>query len=233
MGLFCSFCLIVYHNFREIKGSLHSFLAVGKGWRFSYNGDMKDFTFMSIMTICSAGLGLIGALLGIVNTLSLLFDRRIEIKVHFEFAYLLEKRLVSFPLPTTASRKTITEKLKQGRVLNPSIRIVNKSKYTIFITDVGLSRNRTLKNKMELFPNLVQPHLDAPYKMEPFSSLILTCTDINVLSLPVGVRYVYATTAHGKRFFSKIARLRKTMEIFKHIATEFKDKSSEILKYSN
>ena len=96
---------------------------------------------MSVMTICSAALGLIGALLGIVNTLSLLFVRRIDIDVHFEFAYLLEKRFISFPLPTTSARKTVTEKLKQGRVLNPSIRIVNKSKYTIFITDVGLSQN--------------------------------------------------------------------------------------------
>ena len=188
-----------------------------------YTLPMQDFTFMSIMTICSAGLGLIGALLGIVNTLSLLFDRRIELKVHFEFAYLLEKRLISFPLPTTTARKTVAEKLKQGRVLNPSVRIVNKSKYTIFITDIGLARNRALKNKMEFFPDLVQPCLEAPYKMEPFSSLILTCTDINVLTLPVGVKYVYATTAHGRRFFTKIARLKKTMVAFKKIADDLKD----------
>ena len=186
---------------------------------------MKDYTFMSIMTICSAGLGLIGALLGIVNTLSLLFDRRIEVKVHFEFAYLAGERLVSFYLPTTTARKSVTEKLKQGRVLNPSVRIVNKSKYTIFITDIGLTQNRRMKNRMPFFPTLTQPKLESPYKMEPFSSLILTCTDIDILTLPVGVRYVYATTAHGRRFFTRIARLKKTLLAFKQLAADIKENS--------
>ena len=166
---------------------------------------------------------MIGALLGIVNTLSLLFDRKIEVKVHFEFAYLSGERLVSFYLPTTSARKSVTEKLKQGRVLNPSVRIVNKSKYTIFITDLGLSQNRRMKNRMPFFPNLVQPKLDAPYKMEPFSSLILTCTDIDILTLPVGVRYVYATTAHGKRFFTRISRLKKTLLAFRQLAADLRE----------
>lgn len=175
------------------------------------------------MTVCSAGLGLIGAALGIINTLSLLFDRRIEIKVGFDFAYFSGERLVSFELPTTLSKKSVTEKLKQGRVLNPSVRIVNKSKYTIFITGVGLVRNKHMKNQMELFANHVQPNLLPPYKIEPFSSLILTCTDINVLTLPIGVRYVYATTAHGKRFFTRIRNLKKTMLAYKQIAGDQKD----------
>ena len=184
---------------------------------------MQDYTFMSIMTICSAGLGLIGALLGIVNTLSLLFDRKIEVKVHFEFTYLAGERYVSFSLPTTAARKNIIEKIKQGRVLKPSVRIVNKSKYTIFITDIGLTQNRLMKNRMPLFPDLVQPKLEVPYKMEPFSSLILTCTDIDILTLPIGVRYAYATTAHGRRFFSHIRRLKKTLLAFKQLAAERKE----------
>ena len=196
------------------------FLPLGKNCDIL--SSMETYTFMSLMTICSAALGLIGALLGIVNTLSLLFDRRIEVQVHFEFAYVREGRLFSFGLPTTAARQRVEEKLKQGRVLNPSVRIVNKSKYTIFVTDVGLVRNRLMKNRMELFPDLVQPKLESPYKMEPFSSLILTCTDIDVLSLPVGVRYAYATTAHGRRFFCRIARLEKTMATFKAIAADFK-----------
>ena len=110
-------------------------------------------------------------------------------------------------------------------MLSPSVRIVNKSKYTIFITDIGLSQNRRMKNRQPFFPDLTQPKLEAPYKMEPFSSLILTCTDIDILTLPVGVRYVYATTAHGKRFFTRIARLKKTLLALRELAADVKEHS--------
>ncbi len=184
---------------------------------------MELSRFLSIMTICSAILGLIGAALGIINTLSLLFDRRIDLDVHFEFAHISGERFISFELPTTLSRRGVTEKIKQGRALHPSVRIVNKSKYAIFVTSVGLARNRRLKNRMEFSPNLVKPKSEPPYKMEPFSSLILTCIDIDILTLPIDVKFVYATTAHGKIFFSRLAKLKKSMLEYKKIASERKD----------
>lgn len=181
---------------------------------------MEVSSFVSVMTICSAGLGLVGAALGIINTLSLLLDRRIGLEVHLEFAYKSGERYVSFDLPTTASRKGVTEKLKQGRTLNPSVRIVNKSKYAIFVTNVGLSRNRRLANRMELFPTIVRPAAEPPYRMEPFSSLILTCADIDVLTLPLDARFVYATVAHGKCFFARLPRLRKSLIAYQAVARE-------------
>ena len=80
---------------------------------------------------------------------------------------------------------------------------------------------------MELLPKRVRPILEPPYKMEPFSSLILTCTDIDILTLPLESKFVYATTAHGKRFFARIPRFRKSLLFYQKTAAESKDTLKE------
>lgn len=153
-------------------------------------------------------------LLSIINGLSLIRERRIKLSVSFGLGFTIDgKGLMNFYSPTKECFYNLSEAVSAGVCILPSVSIINHSKYTIFIDEIGLSWEKNLKKKRAIlsFDRIISENknTERKLKIEPYASICLTF-DYDSLTFDKNIKYVYVETADQRRFFKNIKKFLAT-----------------------
>ncbi len=160
--------------------------------------------------ILTGTLSIFCSVLSIINACSLIRERKIKLSVSFGLGFTVDgKNLMNFYYPTKDCLNNLSEAISAGLRILPSVSIINHSKYTVYIDEIGLSWGKKIKKKRAifLFDKIISKDklTENKLKLEPYSSINLTF-DYEPLRFDKKSKYVYVETSDQRRFFKNIRK---------------------------
>ncbi len=160
--------------------------------------------------ILTGTLSIFCSVLSIINACSLIRERKIKLSVSFGLGFTVDgKNLMNFYSPTKDCFNNLSEAISAGLRILPSVSIINHSKYTVYIDEIGLSWGKKIKKKRAifLFDKIISKDklTENKLKLEPYSSINLTF-DYEPLRFDKKSKYVYVETSDQRRFFKNIRK---------------------------
>jgi len=164
--------------------------------------------------ILTGTLSVFCSVLSIINACSLIRERKIKLSVSFGLGFSVDgKNLLNFYSPTKDCFNNLSEAISAGLRVLPSVSIINHSKYTVYIEEIGLSWGKEIKKKRAifLFDKIIGEDKlkEKKIKLEPYSSINLTF-DYEPLRFDKKSKYIYVETSDQRRFFKNIRKFLTT-----------------------
>jgi hypothetical protein len=157
--------------------------------------------------------GTIGITLGIINLIYSVLDRSTRLTVVFKVSWRMQGGFFSI---RCSSLKDSVERIRnvrqQGFGLFPAIEVINHSKHTVTIDEVGFKISRKHNaNRALLQIGETLPNMNPPYRVEPLSSIAFFMTGYDITELPHG-RFAYAATADDRYFYASLRCFIETIQ---------------------
>ncbi|MCR5187416.1 MAG: hypothetical protein K6C97_00670 [Treponema sp.] len=168
----------------------------------SYFG--KDITFFG--AICSL-LGILGTALGIINSWIAISNEKIKVKVSLGFSLIVEDILMTCTNPFKNLNQDLLDAANEGIFIFPNFKIINKSKYDLYIEDYGFTDSFSKKN----IACFIKDMHDMPKEIKSFSSINILCKHYSIFDVGNNWKYAYITLSTGKTFFFKMRNFKKVI----------------------
>ena len=136
----------------------------------------KDITFFG--AICSI-LGIVGTFLGIVNACVSIVNARIRVKFSLGFSFVVDNIQTTCVNPFKLLDETIIEAAKGKLFIYLKFKIINKSKYNLFIDDFGLTDSISRKHSV----CFVRDKINMPRELKAFSSMDIPCNSYSIFDI--------------------------------------------------
>lgn len=168
----------------------------------------KDITFFG--AICSI-LGIVGTALGIINAWISIRNEKIKIKLSLGFSFVVENIQLTCTNPFKQLNEEILNASKIGLPIYPNFKIINKSKFDLYVEEIGLTDSKS-KKQSAIF---IKDMKNMPRELKSFSSSNFPCTSYIATKMGDDWKYAYITLSTGKTFFQKLPHYKKTINSLK------------------
>lgn len=148
----------------------------------------------SLIAIFGGILGLIGAILGIINFIISIVEKRVNLKVIPNLAFVDHQGVLH---ARKFNKEYLDRVLLAKGIPTIGIEIINLSKFAVTIDEIGFCNGNPNKGERLsiILPNN-GTHNSLPHKLESRMSFTVYAYNTNILDIPVNsFKYVYATTS--------------------------------------
>ena len=162
-------------------------------------------------------LGAIGTALGIINSVHAIQDRKIKLKVTYGLSFTLEgKTLITMYDLCGNNASKLQDLLKANIPLYPTISIINCSKFSIWVEEVGMGWNKFLNTRAVFRSDEIASisRQNIPCELQPFSSTRITFNH-DIYTFKKGLKYIYVETADRRKFFCNVSKFEKIIERYR------------------
>lgn len=169
----------------------------------------KDITFFG--AICSL-LGIVGTVLGIITAWISIRNEKIKIKLSLGFSFVIENIQLTCTNPFKQLNDEILNASKIGLPIYPNFKIINKSKFDLYIEEIGLTYTKSMKQNAIFIKDMK----NMPRELKAYSSSCFPCSNYLVTQMGEDWKYAYITLSTGKTIFQRLPHYKSTIKNLSH-----------------